>query len=237
MTRFDTTRWSMVMCARNDSEQARSALESLCRTYHPPVLEFIRRRGYAPDAAEDLAQTFFTHFIERAYYADADPNRGRFRAFLLIALKRFLIDADNEARTIKRGGRVRFKSLDDFENGNGADIGDGGETPENAFERCWAIALLSAAMKRLRKEATHAGKRELFEQLHEFLAERPDDADYERVATKLNMRRNTLAVAVHRMRHRLRELVREELAQTTVNQAELESEIRDLRSALGRAIG
>ena len=237
MTRFETTRWSVVMLARDGSAQSRSALEELCRTYRPPVLAYVRRHVQDPQAAEDLAQTFFARFLEHAYHADADPARGRFRTFLLTALKRFLIDSDQEARTVKRGGRIRFQSLDhDGLDGDArANVSDA-ESPEVTFERCWALAVIDTAMRRLRAEAAKAGKLELFEQLGEFLAERPDEADYARVADGLNMRRNTLAVTVHRLRQRLRELVRDELARTTATDDELESEFRDLRAALGGGI-
>ena len=111
MGRFDTTRWSVVLRARGGPAEARSALEVLCRTYRPPVLAFVRSRGYAADAAEDLTQAFFTRFLERAWHASADPERGRFRSFLLTALKRFLIDADLETAALKRGGAIRFELL------------------------------------------------------------------------------------------------------------------------------
>ncbi len=233
--RFDTTRWSMVLHARDGGNDARGALEGLCRTYRPPVLAYIRHRGYSAETAEDLAQGFFTQFLEHAYHADADPARGRFRAFLLTALKRFLIDADNEARTIKRGGGIRFKSLDQDTASDSSTLDNLADTdsPERAFERSWAVTVLETAMSRLREEAAHAGKQALFEHLSEFVTERPDEADYARVASALNLRRNTLAVAVHRMRHRLRELIRDELAQTTVTRTELESELRELHGSLG----
>ncbi|MDR3385709.1 MAG: sigma factor [Rudaea sp.] len=112
MTAFDTTRWSMVLQARDGTSQAHMALGSLCRTYRPPVLAYVRRCGYSGETAEDLAQTFFAHFVEQAYHADADPARGRFRAFLLTALKRLLIDADNAAHAAKPGGGFKFKSFE-----------------------------------------------------------------------------------------------------------------------------
>lgn len=229
--RFETTRWSMVLHARD----TRGALETLCRTYRPPVVDYIRHRGYPADSIEDLAQAFFAQFIEHAWHANADPTRGRFRAFLLTALKRFLIDADEQARTKKRGGDVRFRSFDQTATANNTldNLADD-ETPELAFERSWAAALLDNAMRRLRAEAEDAGKLAMFDQLREFLNERPDEADYARVAATLNLRRNTLAVAVHRMRHRLRELVRDELAQTTASKAEMETELLALHHSLGR---
>ncbi|HEX7368895.1 MAG TPA: sigma-70 family RNA polymerase sigma factor [Rhodanobacteraceae bacterium] len=229
MSRFETTRWSVVLRARGEAGDARTALEQLCRTYRPPVLAFVRYRGYAADAAEDLTQAFFTRFLERAWYSSADPERGRFRSFLLTALKRFLIDSDAEAAALKRGGGIRFEALDD--NADNC-VDEAGETPEAAFEREWAHAVLGVAFARLRDEAEQAGKLELFWCLSEFLAERPDETGYARVAEELHLRRNTLAVAVHRMRHRLRDLVREELMETTSNQTELEEELRTLRGAL-----
>lgn len=229
MGRFDTTRWSLVLRARGDPADARAALEALCRTYRPPVLAFVRSHVRVRDSAEDLTQAFFAKFLERAWHAGADPERGRFRTFLLTALKRFLIDAEVEARTLKRGGKVRFEALD------AADEGalDVVESPDDVFEREWARAVLTAALGRLRGEAERAGKLDLFERLSEFLVESPDEADYARVAIDLGLRRNTLAVAVHRLRHRLRELVREELAETTAGVDDMGEELRALRGALG----
>lgn len=231
MGRFDTTRWSLVLRARGDAADARAALEILCRTYRPPVLAYVRSHVHARDSAEDLTQAFFTRFIERAWHAGADPERGRFRTFLLTALKRFLIDADAEAHALKRGGNIRFEALDD----DVADALDGAEAPDEVFEREWARVVLAAALQRLRAEAEDAGKLVLFERLGEFLTEPPDEADYARVAAELNLRRNTLAVAVHRLRHRLRDLVREELAETTSCRADMDAELRALREALGPA--
>lgn len=228
MGRFETTRWSVVLRARGEAGDAREALEQLCRTYRPPVLAFVLRRGYAADVAEDLTQAFFTRFLERAWHSSADPRRGRFRSFLLTALKRFLIDSDSEAAALKRGGGVKFVALDDSTDR----VAAAGETPDAAFEREWAQAVLSAAFARLREEARAAGKLALFERLSDFLVEPPDESDYGRAAADLNLRRNTLAVAVHRLRHRLRDLVREELAETTSNRTELEEELRTLRGSM-----
>jgi len=235
VTKFDSTQWSLVLRAREHTPAARDALDRLCRVYRPPVIAYIRSRGYAADASEDLAQTFFARFVEDAYHANADPLRGRFRAFLLVALKRFLINQDAEAHALKRGGDISLRRLDDSQL-NIADIASDSGGPERAFERSWAVAVLEAAMRKLRAEAEEADKLPMFEQLCEFLTERPDEADYERVARTLNLRRNTLAVAVHRLRHRLRELVRAELAQTTVASEDLESELRDLRATLAGVI-
>lgn len=228
MGRFETTRWSVVLRARGEPLEARAALEQLCRIYRPPVLAFVRSRGYASDVAEDLTQAFFARFLERAWHSSADPERGRFRSFLLTALKRFLIDADAEAAALKRGGGIRFRAWDD----DGGCEGGAGEAPDAVFEREWAYAILNTAFGRLRREAEHAGKLELFKRVAEFLIERPDESEYARAAEELHLRRNTLAVAVHRLRHRLRELVREELSETTSNRAELEEELHTLRGSM-----
>jgi RNA polymerase sigma-70 factor (ECF subfamily) len=234
MTRFDSTQWSVVVRARGSTPDARDALNELCRTYRPPVLAFIRGRGYGVDAAEDLAQAFFALFLADAYHATADPARGRFRGFLLTALKRFLINADVEARALRRGGAIRFDAL--TENSQANDASADSSTPEREFERSWARAVVSSALRRLRREAEEAGKLTMFETLREFLTESPDDADYARAAAALNMRRNTLAVAVHRLRNRLRELVRSELKQTTAARGDLEVELRQLRAALSEVL-
>jgi RNA polymerase sigma factor (sigma-70 family) len=224
------------LAARTDAAESRQALEALCRTYRSPVLSYIRGRGYSADEAEDLAQTFLARFIDRAFHAHADPARGRFRAFLLTALKNFLNDANDSARAAKRGGEVRMRSLGSLPGDVSLSQIEDSETPERAFERAWAHSLLQTALDRLRDEAGAAGKADLFGHLREFLIERPDDLDYARVASDLNLRRNTIAVAVHRLRHRLRALVCEELAHTAAGDDDLEQELEELRHSLGAVI-
>jgi RNA polymerase sigma factor (sigma-70 family) len=234
MTSFQTTRWSMVLEARKGPEQARRALETLCRNYRPPVLAYIRGHKYDSDAAEDLTQAFFERFIENSYHLSADPQRGRFRALLLTALKHFLLDADDKRHAVKRGGRAQVRSLDASSSDDSLNRVADKQTPERAFQRAWVHAVIQNALRKLRNEAKTAGKGELFDELSEFLAERPDDADYTRVAEKLGLRRNTVAVAVHRLRNRLRELVREQLADTASDDAELLQEMRELSHSLDR---
>jgi RNA polymerase sigma-70 factor (ECF subfamily) len=235
MSHFHTTRWSIVLQATGNGQDARAALESLCRTYRAPVLAFIRGRGYRNDVAEDLTQSFFASFLEREDYAAANPARGRFRAYLLTAIRHFLVNSAETANTAKRGGRVSFESIDEVADENSA-LSATGETPEAAFEQAWALVILNAALRRLRDEARLADKLELFDQLRDFLIEVPDDDDYARVAARLGMRRNTVAVSVHRLRLRLRELVQEEVAQTAADRAGLETELRELRHAFGTAM-
>ena len=234
MSRFDTTQWSVVLGTQGSGDDARAALESLCRTYRPPVLAFICSRGYSVDVAEDLTQSFFAQFLERGSYATADPSRGRFRAYLLTAIQHFLIDAAAEVHAVKRGRRIRFESIDDKTDDDS--LPPDGSNPEQVFEQAWALVVIDAALRRLRSETQLAGKGELFDHLRDFLVERPDEADYARVAAALKMRRNTVAVSVHRLRQRLRELVREEVAQTAADRNAFDIELRELRGALGAAM-
>ena len=219
--------------ARGATAQSRQALEELCRTYRAPVVGYIRNRTRNAEDVEDLAQSFFARFIEHAYHAHADPARGSFRAFLLTALKHFLEDAGERMQAIKRGGNVQFQALDSLAGGevDAARIEER-DTPDQVFERAWAEAALRAAMRALQAEAAAAGRSALFDQLCEFLVERPSESDYTRIAAALNMRRNTIAVAVHRLRQRLHELLRAELAETAADASGVEREVAALRKSM-----
>ena len=232
MARFDTTHWSVVLHTRGEQPGARAALESLCRTYRPPVLAYIRARGHAPDVAEDLAQGFFVSFIERAMHAQADPARGRFRSFLLTALKHFLDDERDRERALKRGGAVQHTPLDAIDTSD--PLGDAQQpvTPDQVFEHSWAHTVLRTALRRLQAEVTAAGKADLFAALSEFLVERPSEDDYARLAETLQMKRGTIAVAVHRLRARLQACVREELAETAADAASLNHEIEHMHKTV-----
>ncbi|MCR6662895.1 MAG: sigma-70 family RNA polymerase sigma factor [Luteimonas sp.] len=229
MTKFTTTRWSLILDARTGQASAREALEEICRAYRSPVLAYVRRSGTPRLDAEDLTQEFFTRLLERRWDEHADPARGRFRAFLLTALKRFLLDARDSASTQKRGGgQLRVE----WEDATAALPGADASSPEHAFERAWAATVIERAYARLREEAMHAGKQALFERLSPFLAEAPDAADYPRIAAELGLRANTIAVSVHRLRLRLRELVRAEIADQTDGPDAVEAELKTLRNAL-----
>lgn len=235
--RFETTRWSLVLAARDNPARSAQALDGLCRTYRAAVVDYVRSRGHSLDEAEDLTQSFFARFVEHAHHARADPARGRFRAFLLTALKNFLNDAFDHANALKRGGGAETQSLALLAaEADSAPLEDDAESPERAFERAWARAVLQSAVDRLRDEAAGAGKSALFDQLREFLVERPDETDYARIAQALNLRRNTIAVAVHRLRNRLREFVCAELAETAADEGNLEQELADLRHCLGSVL-
>lgn len=225
---FATTRWSMIVRAR-DPADARRALEEICRAYRPPVLAYIRRQGHPAADAEDLAQSFFAGLLEARWDTRADPMRGRFRGFLLTALRRFLANHTAARAAGKRGGG---RTLVDFEDVAGALAAPAGDTPDRVFERAWALTVLERAFQHLREEAAHAGKSELFDLLSPCLGEAVDNAEYRRIGEKLGMRPNTVAVTVHRLRLRLRELVWSELASQTSSAQDLRGELRVLRQAL-----
>ena len=227
MSRFQTTRWSLIAAARDHPSQARSALEQLCRAYRPPVLAFVRHSGYATADADDLTQAFFLRFIERGWYGEADRERGRFRSLLLTALRRFLLDQRDAEHAAKRDVACTV-ALDDLTQAPSAH----GESPEQAFTRVWMGTVIGNAYAKLQAEWERAGKREQFIQLAALLGERADSTELHALAARLELRPNTLAVQTHRMRQRLRQLVRLELMQTVGSSAALEEELAELRSAL-----
>lgn len=222
---FQTTRWSLIVAARGVTPDARDALDLLCRAYRPAVVSYLRRYGYARADADDVAQDFFTRFVEKRFQDVADPQRGRFRMFLRTALRHFVASAHAHDHAARRAPLQAGAGVD-------PDRVDGGESPERAFERAWALTVLGRALERLREEAEAADKSLLFERLRGFLVEAPEPRDYERVAAELSMRPNTVAVATHRLRERLRELVRAELSDTVAGPQDLAEELEALRAAL-----
>lgn len=227
MGRFATTRWSLIAASRGDGASARVALAQLLLDYRDAILAYVHHRGHGPHAAEDLTQGFLLHFLEHDLHRRAEPEAGGFRPLLLTALRNYLLNAAAAEQTQKRGGGSAPLVLDDYE--HAAPDADG---PERAFDRAWALALLRQAMHRLRAEAKAAGRIALFAELRPFLLEAPDANDYAAAAQRLGLRRNTLAVAVNRLRQRLRDLVREGLADTVTSQDALERELRELRGFL-----
>jgi len=225
---FPTTRWSVFLAGQQNPAASLDALKHLCTVYRAPVLAYVRRRAGPQVDAEDLTQSFFAALIERRIQDQADPQRGRFRSLLLTALDRYLQNAIAAQQTERRGGGVVHENLED----SGADVHAPGD-PEQAFMRQWALTVLSRAMNALALEASAAGKSELFAALRNYLIESPDDDAYARLAASFGMRANTLAVAVHRLRQRLRACVRAELQDTVSSDEELQVELDTLRQVLG----
>jgi RNA polymerase sigma-70 factor (ECF subfamily) len=231
---FATTHWSVVLQAGGEpSSIAVAALEKLCRAYWFPLYAFVRRKGLAEEDAKDLTQQFFTRLLERNDFRAVDARRGKFRTFLLTALTHFLANERDRAQAVKRGGGKVIFSLDAISPEQFQCIEPSSDlSPDKLFDQRWAVKLLEAAMTRLQAEMMAANRSTQFEELKKFLADEADEGDYAVVAARLGSTRETVAVAVHRMRLRYRQLVRAEVANTVSSPAELEEEMRHLRAAL-----
>ena len=231
---FVTTHWSLVVSAgRNDTPHARIALEKLCRAYWFPIYAFVRRQEHNPHDAQDLTQEFFARLLEKNQLAGADRNRGRFRSFLLAALKHFLANEWHKARAQKRGGGQVPIPIDasTAESKCGFEPADH-LTAEKIYERRWALTLLDLVLRRLRDEYVRAGKENLFEQLKPTLTEASRSVRYMDIAARLGTSEGAVKVAVHRLRQRFREVLRAEIADTVASPGEVEDEIRNLFAAL-----
>ncbi len=231
---FATTHWSLVLAAAQpDSARAHAALARLCQTYWYPLYAYVRRRGYAAHDAQDLTQAFFLRLLERRWVADADRDRGRFRTFLLTALQRFLADEWDKGRAQKRGGGVPHipVQLDSAETRYGHEPADE-LTPEQSYERRWALTLLDTVLQNLRAEYARTGKGELFARLSACLVGGRDTQPYAELAGLLGMNEGAVKVAVHRLRQRYRQLLRDEIAQTTAQPGDVDDELRHLFAVL-----
>jgi RNA polymerase sigma factor (sigma-70 family) len=226
---FVTTHWSVVLTAgRSDTTRARAALESLCRTYWPPLYAYVRRRGHAPADAQDLTQAFFARLLEREAVAGVTPDKGRFRSFLLTSLNHFLADEWDKARAQKRGGgQVITHDWQSVETQLGEMPADR-FTPEKAYERRWALTLLEQVYQRLEEEYRAAGKDALFAALRVTLAGKSDAAPYAELARQLDLSEGAVKVAVHRLRQRYRARLRDTIADTVSGPDEVEDELRYL---------
>ena len=230
---FATTHWTVVLAAgRQHSPQAARALEELCRTYWFPLYAYVRRRGYAREDAEDLTQAFFTRLLEKNSFASLDAGKGKFRAFLLASVKHFLANARDKAHTLKRGGGSIPLSLDWQTADTQFQVAATGEPgPDQAFDREWAVALLARVIERLQNECAADGKAKLFEQLKLFLTAGNDEPAQGEVAQALGMEAGAVRVAIHRLRKRYRQLLRDEIAHTLTDQAMVDDEMRALFGA------
>lgn len=231
---FRTTHWSAVLSARDkNSPGAQAALAELCGTYWYPIYGYIRRRGTDPVDAEDLTQAFFERFLEKDYLADLTPGRGRFRSFLLAALKHFLLNEWHRARAQKRGGGQTVVSLEErrAEERYRSEPVDH-LTPEKLYERQWVLVVLERVLSRLRAEFAAGEKAGLFEELKGFLtADQPEGA-YTELGARLGMKEGTVKVAVHRLRRRYARLLEAEIARTVDDPSEVEDEIRHLLAVM-----
>lgn len=235
---FATTHWSLVGAAGGDQvsrTRARSALEELCRAYWYPLYAFVRRRGHSAADAQDLTQAFFTQIVATDGLASADRTRGRFRSYLLGAMKHFLTNQWHRGKTQKRGGHVQFVEWDALDpEARYADTSQDSNDPDHLFDREWALQIVAEALQALRDEMAQAGNSQQFETLKDSLTGREERPRAE-VAAQLDMTEGTLKVAIHRLRQRYRNLLRAAIAETVTNEADLDDEMRYLVAVLRRS--
>ena len=233
-SQFPTTRWTLVVAAGDpDRKGARLALVSLCENYWYPLYAWLRRRGHSADEAQDLTQEFFVRVLEGRYLDRADPDKGRFRSFILTSLKFFVADEEDRQRARQRGGGaivpLEFSSGEErYQREPSHD-----ETPERIFERRWALSVLDRVVEKLREEFVRHGRPEHFERLKVFLLGK-SDAPYTALALEMKTSEGALKVAIHRLRKRYRDLFRQEIADTVADPAEVESELRFLAAVLSK---
>jgi RNA polymerase sigma factor (sigma-70 family) len=232
--RFATTHWSVVLAAgKSSSPHQKQALETLCQGYWYPLYAYLRRRGHGIHQAEDYAQAFFAHILEKHDLQTADPKYGKFRSFLLIRLKCFLSDERDRAHARKRGGGRKILSLG-FQNAEDQYAIEPADrlSPEILFEKFWALTVLERTMDRLEAEIANKNKQKLFDHLKVYLTTEKDVIPYQDMATELKMTEGSVRVAVHRLRRQYRKLLREEIGQTVAAKGQIDEEIGYLFAAL-----
>lgn len=231
---FVTTQWSLVVTAgRRGEAQATEALSRLCEAYWQPLYAYARRKVIDRDEARDVTQAFFAELLAKNYVGAADADRGRFRAFLVTAFQHFLLKHWDRQRALKRGGGQRTLSLD-FDAADSAAVLEPADhlTPEQIFDRAWAVTLLGQVMARLSQENTAQGKSAQWEVLREFLAGETPGMTYQQAAQKIGLTEAAARQAASRLRKRYRELLRQEIAHTVQTPGEIDDEIHNLFAVL-----
>jgi len=236
---FSTTHWSVVLAARQGGTPGTaSALEKLCRTYWPPLYAYIRREGHDATEAQDLTQDFFARLLAKDYLQRLHHQAGKFRSFLLAYLKNFLSEQRRKAGAQKRGGKCVFVSLNEPPGEEGYLLEPVDDlTPDQVFERRWAQAVLQTALDRLRDEYAARDQAALFEVLQDYQPREHGGRSYAQLGSDLGMTEAAVKSAVHRMRNRHREMLREEIAHTVTRPEEIEEELRHFRASLCRERG
>src|SRR5215467_12451846 len=227
---FHTTSWTLVRAASGDpTADSRQALAALCQKYWHPVYTFVRSRGYNREESQDLTQAFFALLIEKNYLLDADPQRGRFRFFLLAAVKHFLANERDRANALKRGGGQVPVSIDLPEAEAWQTLAAVEQaTPESLYERRWALSLLESVMLKLRAEFADARKADEFDKLSMFLNGNSESVRYDTLAEQMGVSAGALRMSVHRLRQRYRSLLRAEIAESVCGPEEVDEELRFL---------
>lgn len=228
---FLTTRWTRVCLAKSNSDDGREALADLCAAYYEPVFAYLRGVFGDREAAQEVSQAFFARMLEGGVIQTADPERGRFRFYLLGAVKHFVAHRREAEARGKRGGGTPAQSLDT----QSLQVADRrGATPEEAFDRQWAITVLGRALDALGAECAATGKGPLFDQLRPWLLGESSHGDQTAAAVALGLSAAACKVAIHRMRHRFRQHVKAEIAGTLRDPSAVDDEMRSLLAALGR---
>jgi RNA polymerase sigma factor (sigma-70 family) len=231
--RFATTHWSLVQSAGGErSSEAARALAALCKSYWFPLYAFVRRAGHSVEDAQDMTQEFFARLLAQRFLAKADRRKGRFRTFLLAAMKHFMADEYDRAHAQKRGGGRSLVSFDTLDAEKRYRLEPAQDlSPEKMFEKQWALSLLERVLTRLQAEMAADGKSELFEALKDTLSG-VRSITYAAIGEKLGMAEGAVKTAAHRMRRRYRAILQDEIAQTVENQEAISDEIRYLLSCL-----
>lgn len=237
---FATTRWTMVLRAQGQDDAARLALGELCQAYWQAVYRFLLREGRNADDAAEVTQGFFARLLAGDSLAGARPSRGRFRSYLLGALKHYLANQRARERRLKRGGGAPLTSIDHPHDGEDSELqvaDPQGLPPDAHFDREWALAVMDGALKQLQREFVVSDKAREFEVMKAWLAGPGAELSYAAAAQTLGLSEVAVKVAVHRLRKRFRELVRAELAQTVAEPSEVDDELRYLVEVLAQAGG
>jgi RNA polymerase sigma factor (sigma-70 family) len=237
---FPLTHWSAIIAAgrsQAEPEIAKAALAELCQTYWSPLYSFVRGRGYSVHDAQDLTQSFFAFLIEHKIYKRVDPQKGRFRAFLLASIKNFLANASDRERTLKRGGQNLLPLREErIENAESLFQTYRGTTNDDQlFDRSWAESLVAAGLEQLSAEYKRESKEKLFNELRVFLTSGAQPLpSYAELAVQLGIGESTLRSHVTRLRARYREVLRAEVRQTVDTESEVEEELHELLRVLTR---
>lgn len=225
---FHTTRWTLVQQSRGGDTLAQAALSDLCAAYYAPVLAFIMRSGFDSSQAHDLAHDFFTHWLTSPQALKPERERGRFRSYLLGAVRHFVANTLDKARAQKRGSGRPAESLTE----TGLTLADDALTPDKAFDRQWALTVLDRVLQALAEEFAQAGKSDHFTLLKPWLTGDEGEATQAEIAQQLDMNEGAVKVAIHRLRKRFRELIRTEVAHTVGTEAEAREELAHLLAAM-----
>jgi RNA polymerase sigma factor (sigma-70 family) len=233
---FEETAWSVVLAAGAETDaRAQAALAELCRIYWRPIYAYVRRKGYAVHDAQDLTQSFFHHLLEDETLRRASRDKGRFRSFLLGALKLCLADEHARQHALKRGGGVQFISLDELiaeelhYQPRTSDL-----SPAESLDARWAGVLLERALAKLRAEFAAEGKSETFDALSPFLTGDKPNITYQEVAQRMGLALGAVKTHIHRMRRQFATVVRQEVMQTVSAPHEVDDELRQLRGVFAR---